>query len=150
MSTNFYSVTPISTRQRQQLNDHITASLPSADTPYSDDLRHRYTHIAETILASLPTPPIHLGKRSVGWQFLWDYHQGRYYKPNLASIKAYLQDKIIIDEYHRTYTLDQFLQEIDHCLYQSPQLRDGIGPDSPPNCFISQDHLWFSYSEDFR
>lgn len=57
MSTNFYSVTPISTRQRQELNDHITASLPSADTPYSDDLRHRYTRIAETILSSLPPRP---------------------------------------------------------------------------------------------
>lgn len=149
MSTNFYSVTPITTRQRQDLNDHITASLPSADTPYSDDLRHRYTRIAETILSSLPTP-VHLGKRSVGWQFLWDYHQGRYYKPNLASIKAYLQGKIIIDEYDRTYTLDQFLDEIDYCLYPSPQLLDGTDTYHQATCFISQDHLRFSYSEDFR
>lgn len=149
MSTNFYSVTPLTARQRHDLNHHITASLPSDDTQYSDDLRHRYTHIAETILASLPTP-LHLGKRSVGWQFLWDYHQGRYYKPNLASIKAYLQDKIIIDEYHHTYTLDQFLQEIDYCLYPSPQLRDGIDPYHQATCFISKDNLRFSYSEDFR
>ena len=26
---------------------------------------------------------IHLGKRSYGWQFLWDYHDGKYFNSNL-------------------------------------------------------------------
>ena len=40
---------------------------------------------------------IHLGKRSYGWQFLWDYHDGKYFDPDLNSIKRFLsQDDIII------------------------------------------------------
>ena len=64
---------------------------------------------------------IHLGKRSYGWQFLWDYHNGRYFNPNLYSIKEFLsQDDIIIyDEYGNFYEVEQlFNDELSNCLYK--------------------------------
>ena len=70
---------------------------------------------------------IHLGKRSCGWQFLWHYHEGKYYKDNLESIKAFLSnpDIIIEDEYHKTFTLDEFLNdEIKGIIYKTDDLWD--------------------------
>ena len=70
---------------------------------------------------------IHLGKRSCGWQFLWHYHGGKYYKDNLESIKEFLSnpDIIIEDEYHETFTLDEFLNnEIGGIIYKTDDLWD--------------------------
>ena len=50
---------------------------------------------------------IHLGKRSYGWQFLWDYHDGKYFNSNLNSIKEFLsQDDIIIHDEFSSHHID--------------------------------------------
>ena len=62
---------------------------------------------------------IHLGKRSSGWQFLWQANP-KYYQDNLESIKEFLSrdDVIIYNEYEERFTLEKFLdKEIGYCLY---------------------------------
>lgn len=66
---------------------------------------------------------IHLGKRSAGWQFIWEYHP-ECYSDNLESIKKFLSrdDIMIIDEYGTKFSLDEFLnEEIGYCLYNDPE-----------------------------
>lgn len=66
---------------------------------------------------------IHLGKRSAGWQFIWEYHP-EYYSDNLESIKEFLSrnDIVIVDEYNTKFSLDEFLnEEIGYCLYNDPE-----------------------------
>lgn len=66
---------------------------------------------------------IHLGKRSMGWQFNWEYHP-EYYSDNLESIKKFLSrdDIVIVDEYNTEFSLDEFLnEEIGYCLYNDPE-----------------------------
>ena len=66
---------------------------------------------------------IHLGKRSGGWQFNWEYHP-EYYSDNLESIKKFLSrdDIVIVDEYNTEFSLDEFLnEEIGYCLYNDPE-----------------------------
>ena len=65
---------------------------------------------------------IHLGKRSSGWQFLWQANP-KYYQDNLESIKEFLSrdDVIIYNEYEESFTLEEFLdKEIGYCLYNDP------------------------------
>lgn len=66
---------------------------------------------------------IHLGKRSSGWQFLWQANP-KYYQDNLESIKEFLSqdDVIIYNEYEERFTLEKFLnKEIGYCLYNNPE-----------------------------
>lgn len=61
---------------------------------------------------------IHIGKRSYGWQFLWDPHEFHYYKPNKEALIEWLKSGEIIDEYGKVFTFDEFWNdEIGHCLY---------------------------------
>ena len=95
---------------------------------------------------------IHLGKRSYGWQFLWDYHNGRYFNPNLYSIKEFLsQDDIIIyDEYENFYEVEQlFNDELSDCLYKDAIHDDGMSGEYSKYFFKSEDGLRFSKFEDF-
>lgn len=66
---------------------------------------------------------IHLGKRSAGWQFNWEYHP-EYYADNLKSIMKFLSrdDIVIVDEYNTKFSLDEFFnKEIGYCLYNDPE-----------------------------
>ena len=99
---------------------------------------------------------IHLGKRSAGWQFLWDYHDGIYFKPTLASIKEFLSDKdlIIYDEYGKQYSVDEFFTEIGPWLYNDEHHIDGSEPGKHNiydwnTHFFASDGLRFSKFEDF-
>lgn len=53
--------------------------------------------------------PIHIGKRSYGWRFLWDAHEFRYFEPNEDSIYEFLNSGIIKDEYGREFTYKEFM-----------------------------------------
>lgn len=116
----------------------------------------------------------HIGKRSVGWQFLfcphikirkgfWDTgHVKSPWENTLESIKKFLarEDVVIEDEYGRKYTSDQFWKEIGPCLYNDPEYyingdqyykRSGeswmlINDDFE---FITEEGLRFSTDDDF-
>ena len=103
---------------------------------------------------------IHLGKRSGGWQFLWDYHNGRYFEPTLESIKEFLsQDNVTIyDEYGEKFTMQQFFDnEIGDTLYLREGLTDGSSINDGRDCYVTDwnrhyfknDGLYFSKDEDF-
>lgn len=70
-------------------------------------------------LLETKTKEIHLGKRSAGWQFLWQ-SQPEYYQENLESIKNFLSsgEYIIIDEYERPFEFSDFInEELGEVLY---------------------------------
>ncbi|MEW1951054.1 hypothetical protein AB0280_17605 [Pseudarthrobacter sp902506025] len=59
-----------------------------------------------------PEEEIHLGKSSGGWQFLFAYNDGDYYK-DVHELKDWLKDKTIIDEYGREVRHDDFWSLIE-------------------------------------
>lgn len=96
MGTNFYLKRKLSQEQKEKCNKLIL------DDKYED---------AEDILSY--TKPIHLGKRSVGWKFLWNVHNFEYFEPSKKSLLEFLNtpNSIIEDEYHREYSTERFLNE---------------------------------------
>ena len=151
MGTNFFCIEKISRRQRSKIKSLLREYIEVVDKVNTAcDFHELHSKYNEMILKSIPER-VHLGKCSYGWQFLWDFHNGRYFKANLESIKKYLKDKIIFDEYGEVFSLDQFLDdEIGHCLYNADgKLEDGMKEYSRYS-FISDDGLRFSKSEDFR
>lgn len=151
MSTNFFCKKPISKENRKIVVEQINNLLKEVENESNNiELQDIFLAYRENIDTLLPEE-IHLGKRSSGWQFLWEYYDGKYYDANLNSIKIFLEDKIIYDEYDRVYSLDAFLNdEIGYCLYNKDgKLDDGMNGNYSSHYFLS-DGLRFSRFEDFR
>lgn len=152
MSTNFYC-----RRINQAIRDELKIKF---DKLHSDliesigNIRTDYRQVIENFLWDNENlgREIHLGKRSAGWQFLWDYHNGVYFQPTLASIKEFLaQDGVIIyDEYGKVFTLEQFInEEVGPHLYCDENHSSGKFIVSDKYFFIN-DGLRFSKYEDFN
>ena len=150
MGTNFYYKIPIHKRKVEELKNLITEEPD-------------FTELLNEIEEITKNNSIHLGKRSCGWQFLWDYHNGRFYKDNLNSIKEFIDTSggYIENEYGEKFTSDEFFNdEIKDCLYKDEKHCDSKSYQEkhpyehhyymPSDIeFISSDNLRFSSSEDF-
>ena len=146
MGTNFYAIEKISKNKRTKLIGLAYNMLD--DFENNENITQAWEEYQESITEELPKP-IHLGKRSAGWQFLWDYpaiYNGMFkthfwemnneYEINLNTIKEFLKDKIIFDEYENEYTLDSFLEEIKNVLYKTDDLDDGMNGEYSTQYFI--------------
>lgn len=152
MGTNFYCK-KINKKRRKEFSDslnelsqYITYNIDNTEL----DLVEKVKEFIES--NSDLEEEIHLGKRSYGWQFLWDYHDGKYFKPNLESIKNFLsQDDIAIyNEYGEHFTVDQlFNDELNNSLYKDSTHDDGMNGGYSEYYFKSEDGLRFSKFEDF-
>ena len=152
MGTNFYC-RKIDRKHRKMfskdlsaLNEHISLNIDNPEINFLEEVNKfilDYYNLEKEI---------HLGKRSYGWQFLWDYHNGKYFNPDLNSIKKFLsQDDIIIyDEYKNFYEVEQlFNDELASCLYKDAMHDDGMDGEYSEYYFKSEDGLRFSKFEDF-
>ena len=149
MGTNFYYKIPIVKRKQEELKELITESP-------------NFSELKDAIYELEQSNSIHLGKRSYGWQFLWDFHKGKFYASNLESIKYFLETGggYIEDEYGERFTTEQFFEdEIKDCLYKDDKHLDALdywlkypnercGSTPTENEFII-DELRFSRHEDF-
>jgi len=52
---------------------------------------------------------IHLGKRSGGWKFCWNFHKDKYYKDK-ETLFAFIGSGRIVDEYGTEFTPDEFIE----------------------------------------
>lgn len=111
MGTNFYARIIPKEEDIKWIQKEIELYLSGKELEINDD-------ILEDAVKK-----IHLGKRSCGWQFLWQANP-KYYQDNLESIKEFLsrEDVIIYNEYDDRFTVDEFLgNEIGRYLYNDPE-----------------------------
>lgn len=52
---------------------------------------------------------IHLGKRSGGWKFLWNFHNDKYFTDK-ESLFAFIRSGRIVNEYGEEINQDEFIQ----------------------------------------
>lgn len=152
MGTNFYC-RKINRERRKMfykdlsaLNEHIRLNVDNLEINFLEEVDKFMLDYYDF------EREIHLGKRSYGWQFLWDYHNGKYFNPSLESIKGFLlqKDIVIYDEYGNFYTVDQlFNNEIANCLYKDSMHDDGMNGEYSKYYFKSEDGLRFSKFEGF-
>ena len=120
MGTNFY-LCHIPT-----VKEHIEMQELLAKKQY-EELKNKIEEV---------THQYHIGKRSCGWQFLFEAGTGDlkpdddgYYRlnnpwsNNLQSLKEWLSksEYIIKNEYGDIFTSEQFWNEINECLYNNPE-----------------------------
>ena len=51
---------------------------------------------------------IHLGKRSSGWKFLWNFHQNKYYS-NKEELFQFIKSGRVVDEYGKEIDIEEFI-----------------------------------------
>ena len=93
MSTNFYAIFKVDDEVKQQIKDKIDAN----DFKGAQEL--------------FPITEVHLGKRSCGWKFLFNHNDWKYYK-DLKSLKKFIKEHEIKDEYGKTITPEEFWQDV--------------------------------------
>jgi hypothetical protein len=52
---------------------------------------------------------IHLGKRSSGWKFCWNFHENKYYS-NKEELLEFIRSGRIVDEYGTEWFVEEFIQ----------------------------------------
>lgn len=52
---------------------------------------------------------IHLGKRSMGWKFCWNFHDNKYYS-NKQELIDFIRSGRIVDEYGSEEDVEEFLE----------------------------------------
>ena len=144
MSTNYYAYRriPMGIRRREIMNAldaqeermRLKETIEQEENPklLSKEIEAYIEHLSD-IHEAVCEKPVHLGSSSIGWQFFWQVYpdgQGgyKYYEPNLESIKVFLYDTknwVILDEYSKVFTPDEFFEKIKGVLYKRDDLYDG-------------------------
>jgi hypothetical protein len=52
---------------------------------------------------------VHLGKRSSGWRFCWNFHEERYYS-NKEELLAFIRSGRVVDEYGMEHPVEEFIE----------------------------------------
>ena len=52
---------------------------------------------------------VHLGKRSSGWKFLWNWNDSKYYK-NKEQLFEFIRSGRVVDEYGQQMNQEEFIQ----------------------------------------
>lgn len=126
MGTNFYAKHKVSDDTLQAIKRTVDIMLqPATDQVRLLDM----VVLKELCERTLENSNIHLGKRSAGWQFLWDHNDGKFYKPSLKEIHRFVKEEcgnVVYDEYGDVYSWEDFIkEEIGYCLYQGEKYWNG-------------------------
>lgn len=142
MGTNFYYIKKSSREKKQKLLDKLDeyynefkTSLENQEYKISNLVFDHYIEMGDII-----PKKIHIGKLSYGWQFLWENYLGN----NLSEIKGLLSNPeiLIVDEYNDEFTVESFIEEIQHSLYAGRRSNDID--------HLSEDGLRIANYKDFR
>lgn len=88
---------------------------------------------------------IHIGKSSGGWKFLFNHNNWEYFKKDIDSLKSFLSDNEIVDEYGHPISSDEFWKMVkakekglDGDKYRDQW--DEIHPDTPKPFYMRMGH----------
>ena len=57
----------------------------------------------------LESSTIHLGKRSMGWKFCWNFHKNKYYS-NKEDLMNFIRSGRVVDEYGEEQDVEEFIE----------------------------------------
>jgi hypothetical protein len=114
MGTNYYRIPTEEEmlKKQQVLIQQVTSMDMSAE-----NLERGMKYISPTKDWSWYTPwdmfikdsNIHLGKRSSGWKFCWNFHDKKYYS-NKEELLEFIRSGRIVDEYGTEWFVEEFIQ----------------------------------------
>ena len=83
---------------------------------------------------------IHLGKRSGGWKFCWNFHNNKYYKDR-DSLLDFIRSGRVVDEYGEVWNVEEFI----NMAFEWGQ-SDGLIADEK---YLRENSRWLSNPQDY-
>ena len=113
MGTNYYRIP--SADEVQERRDVLTVQVETMDINPSD-IQKGFRFISPTKDWEWFNPwdifmkdmSIHLGKRSSGWKFCWNFHNNEYYS-NREELISFVKSGRVVDEYGEEWDVQTFL-----------------------------------------
>ena len=115
MGTNYYRIpTDREIQRRKLLLQSRIRTMPLTPSCIEDGVRYLENPLDEWNKLSpwdefTNGTSIHLGKRSSGWKFCWNFHNNKYYKDK-ESLLNFIRSGRIFDEYGTEIEVEEFIQ----------------------------------------
>ena len=164
MGTNYYRIPTVDEMEskKEKLIKHIEDLIL---TPFNIERGFRVIQVDEWSSESpwdsfIEDTNIHLGKRSSGWKFCWNFHNNKYYS-NKEELLSFIRSGRVVDEYGEEQDVNEFILmslnwgEPDGLVvneeYRRKQRTNGMGSffDRPEYDDLIIDGLRVSTSTDF-
>jgi hypothetical protein len=113
MGTNYYRIPTAS--EMQSKKEKLIQSINNLDmTPDSIERGFRFESPNSFTRTSawdefIEGTRVHLGKRSSGWKFLWNFNEGKYYN-NKKQLLDFIKSGRIVNEYGEELGTDEFIE----------------------------------------
>ncbi len=113
MGTNYYRIPSedeVKLRHKKLLDDirDLDLSPKSIERGFESD-SNDFALISNDWSEFLKGIKVHLGKRSGGWQFLWDFNDNEYYS-NREELFSFIRSGRVIDEYSDELNVEDFIE----------------------------------------
>ena len=114
MGTNYYRIPTVKEIERRKkllqsriLTMPITPSAVEGEFRYIDNPQDEWCKLSPWDEFTKDTS-IHLGKRSGGWKFCWNFHNNQYYKDK-ESLLEFIRSGRVVDEYGEEWGVEEFI-----------------------------------------
>lgn len=109
MGTNYYRIpseAEINSKHKKLLDDirNLDLSPKSIEREFYSN-----TESSNTWLNFIKGIKVHLGKRSGGWKFLWDFNNDEYYS-NREELFSFIRSGRVVDEYGDEIEVEEFIK----------------------------------------
>lgn len=113
MGTNYYRIpteAEMVARKRQLLYDIENIELSPFNIGRQFKLEKKDSWDSETPWdVFVESIAVHLGKRSGGWKFLWNFHKNKYYS-NKEELLKFIHSGRVVDEYGEELNVEEFIK----------------------------------------
>jgi len=113
MGTNFYRVPKGHEMIKREQKMRMRLDAMDVINPSDISRRFRSIEVGEWDSISLwdeflEGTNIHLGKRSGGWKFIWNWNNGKYYKTK-EELFEFIRSGRVVDEYGQQIDVEEFI-----------------------------------------
>lgn len=116
MGTNYYRIPTVEDINRR--NQKLQRRLQEMNMWDTSLIQDEYRFIENPENEWEPLSPwdeftdglnIHLGKRSMGWKFCWNFNDNKYYK-NKEELLEFIRQGKVVDEYGQSIESEEFIE----------------------------------------
>ena len=113
MGTNYYRIPTIEEMESkkkiliQQVTD-LELSPSNIETGFKFEKKDSWDRESPWDIF-LDGSSIHLGKRSSGWKFCWNFHHNKYYS-NKEELLNFIRAGRVVDEYGEEWNVEEFIE----------------------------------------
>lgn len=114
MGTNYYRVPKSNEmvyRHQRLINriSNLDVWDPASIANQFSDIKHGDWDTKNAWQEFLEDTNVHLGKRSSGWKFLWNFNNNKYYS-NKEELLDYIRKGRVVDEYGKNIDVNEFIE----------------------------------------